>query len=111
MRPDGIVVAGYGEEQGSAFGAMSLEQKFNASRAAVERPHPGHGKELKNPIFCGWRRVKWNEGSWVRSYGGGLDGYNTLIEADGPIYFAGDSVSKSPAGRREQHGVRDVPWT
>ena len=96
MRPDGIIVGGYGEEQGTGFGDLSMQQKFDASRAAVERLHPGHGKELTNPIFIGWRRVKWNEGSWVRSYGNGLDGYNTLIEADGPIYFAGDSVSKIP---------------
>jgi monoamine oxidase len=96
MRPDGIIVGGYGEEQGTGFGDLSLQQKFDASRASIERLHPGHGKELKNPVFCGWRRVKWNEGSWVRSYGNGLDGYNTLIEADGPIYFAGDSVSKIP---------------
>jgi monoamine oxidase len=96
MRPDGILVSGYGEEQGTGFGDLSMEQKFSASQEAVERLHPGHSKELTNPIFCGWRRVKWNEGSWVRSYGNGLDGYNTLIEADGPIYFAGDSVSKIP---------------
>jgi monoamine oxidase len=96
MNTNGIVVSGYGEEQNTGFGALSMEQKFDASRASIERLHPGHGKELQKPIFCGWRRVKWNEGSWVRSYGGGPDGYNTLIKADGPIYFAGDSVSKIP---------------
>jgi len=96
MKPTGIVVSGYGEEQNTPFGAMTMEQKFEASRASVERLHPGHGKELKNPLFCGWRRVKWNEGSWVKTYGGGPNGYDVLIEGDGPIYFAGDSVSKIP---------------
>lgn len=63
---------------------------------------PGMGKGIKVAVLGGgiggrgWRGVKWNEGSWVRSYGNGLDGYNTLIEAAGPIYFAGDSVSKIP---------------
>jgi monoamine oxidase len=37
--------------------------------------------------------VPWNEGSWIRSYGGGLSGYDVIIQADGPIYFAGDTAS------------------
>jgi monoamine oxidase len=37
--------------------------------------------------------VPWNEGSWIRSYGGGRDGYDVVIQADGPIYFVGDTVS------------------
>jgi len=96
MKPTGIVVSGYGEEQNTPFGAMTMEEKFAASRASVERLHPGHGQELKNPVFCGWRRVKWNEGSWIRSYGGGPSGYDVVIEPDGPIYFAGDTVSQIP---------------
>ena len=93
MHPTGIVVAGYTEEQNTPFWKMSLEEKFAASRGSIEKLHPGHGKELKNPVFCGWRRVKWNEGSWIRGYGGGPEGYNTIIQADGPIYFAGDTAS------------------
>jgi monoamine oxidase len=93
MHPTGIVVAGYTEEQGTSFWDMTLEQKFAASRGSIEKLHPGHGKELKNPVFCGWRRVMWNEGSWIRNYGGGPSGYNVIIEADGPVYFAGDTAS------------------
>jgi len=93
MHPTGVVVAGYTEEQNTPFWNMTLEQKFEASRGSIEKLHPGHGKELKNPVFCGWRRVKWNEASWIRSYGGGPSGYNTIIQADGPIYFAGDTAS------------------
>jgi monoamine oxidase len=93
MHPTGIVVAGYTEEQGTPFWTMSMDDKFAASRATIEKIHPGHGKELKNPVYCGWRHVKWNEGSWIRGYGGGPSGYNVIIEADGPIYFAGDTAS------------------
>jgi monoamine oxidase len=93
MHPTGVVVSGYSEEQGSPFYDMTLAEKFEASRASVEKIHPGHGKELKNPVFCGWSRVPWNEGSWIRSYGGGLSGYDVIIQADGPIYFAGDTAS------------------
>ena len=37
--------------------------------------------------------MKWNEGSWIRNYGGGPAGYDVVTEADGPIYFAGDTIS------------------
>ncbi len=94
MHPTGIVVSGYMDEsQVAGFSTMSMEEKFAASRATIEKLHPGHGKELKNPVYCGWRLVKWNEGSWIATYGGGKDGYETVIEPDGPIYFAGDTIS------------------
>jgi monoamine oxidase len=93
MHPTGVVVSGYNDELGSPFYNLTLEEKFEASRASIEKIHPGHGKELKNPVFCGWSRVPWNEGSWIRSYGGGPDGYDMIIQADGPIYFAGDTAS------------------
>jgi monoamine oxidase len=91
MHPTGVVVSGYTDELGSPFYDLTLERKYEASRESIEKIHPGHGKELKNPVFIGWSRVPWNEGSWIRSYGG--DGYNVIIEADGPIYFAGDTAS------------------
>jgi monoamine oxidase len=93
MHPTGVVVSGYTEEQNTPFYALTLAEKFEASRGSIEKVHPGHGKELKNPVFCGWRRVVWNEGSWIRSYGGGPGGYDVIIQADGPIYFAGDTAS------------------
>jgi len=94
MTPTGVVVSGYMDEYMiPGFSKMTLEEKFELSRASIEKLHPGHGKELKNPVFCGWRLVKWNEGSWIRSYGGGAPGYETVIQADGPIYFAGDTIS------------------
>jgi monoamine oxidase len=94
MSPTGIVVAGYMDEfQMPGFADMTMEQKFAASRAQIEKLHPGHGKELTKPVFCGWRHVKWNEGSWIRAYGGGPSGYDVVTEADGPIYFAGDTIS------------------
>ena len=94
MHPTGILCAGYMDELDvPGFAELSLEGKLAMSRAQVEKLHPGHGKELTKPVFCGWKHVKWNEGSWIREYGGGRDGYKVVIEADGPIYFAGDTVS------------------
>ena len=115
----GVLVSGYTNERGTPFESLSLSQKFAASRSSIERLHPGHGRELEKPMYVGWGRIPYNEGSWVRSYGpdqerapglsvtqqtganrhptesktGTNPGYETLIEPDGPIYFVGDHVS------------------
>ena len=96
MHPTGVVVSGYmmDDTEIPGFAGMSLEEKFAVSRASMEKLHPGHGKELQKPVYCGWRHVKWNEGSWIMDYGGGPAGYDVVIEGDGAIYFAGDTISK-----------------
>ena len=107
----GVLVSGYDEASG-AFEQMTLQQKYDESRRSVERLHPGHGKELEKPLYIGWRQVPFNEGSWIGSYGPGQrrgnprdptgrmqvsaegnEGYETLLQPDGPIYFVGDHVS------------------
>ena len=94
MHPTGVVVSGYMDEvQVEGFHAMTMEEKFAVSRASIEKLHPGHGKELMNPIYCGWKNIKWNEGSWIADYGGGAAGYEVIIQNDGPIYLAGDTIS------------------
>lgn len=95
MHPTGVVVCGYMMDDTDlpGFAGLSLADKFAASRASMEKLHPGHGKELRNPVYCGWRHVKWNEGSWINDYGGGPQGYDVVIEPDGPIYLAGDTTS------------------
>jgi monoamine oxidase len=91
MSERGIVVAGYMDEFSQGFDKLSMQEKFDASRAQIEKLHPGHGKDLEKPIFCGWKHVKWNEGSWI----GGISqqDYDTITSPDGPIYFAGDHTS------------------
>ena len=94
----GVLVSGYQyHEIGTPFGAMTLEQKFAESRAAIERVHPGHGKELEKPLYIGWGSAPHNLGSWVRTYGKTAEtnksNYETLISSDGPIYFIGDHAS------------------
>jgi monoamine oxidase len=92
--PRGVLVSGYGFYSPPAFDQLSLEEKFAQSRHSIERLHPGHGKELEKPIYVGWSRVPYNEGSWIDSYGPDQSaGYKTLIEPDGPVYFVGDHVS------------------
>jgi monoamine oxidase len=115
----GVLVSGYTDESNSPFGKLTMEEKFTESRKSIERLHPGHGKELEKPMYVSWGKIDYNQGSWIRSYGPsqqrspgvGLTpqtgqaqspgsartltnpGYETLIEPDGPIIFAGDHVS------------------
>jgi monoamine oxidase len=97
----GVLVSGYGFVSPPEFDRLSLREKFAESRRSIERLHPGHGSELEKPIYVGWHRVPYNEGSWIATYGpnevsypGPLGaGYETLISPDGPIYFVGDHVS------------------
>ncbi len=117
----GVLVSGYVDETNLQFPFrdLPLEGKFAESRKSIERLHPGHGKELEKPMYVGWKHIPYNEGSWIRSYlanatgapgtgvapstggpanerraqGATNPGYETLIQADGPIYFAGDHCS------------------
>jgi monoamine oxidase len=116
--PRGVVVSGYTDERNSPFAKLSLDQKLAESRKSMERLHPGHGQELEKPMYVCWGDVQYNEGSWIQSYGPGQQrspgasitrqgapahpaaahtgtnpGYETLIQPDGPVYFAGDHVS------------------
>jgi len=87
----GIIVSGYMDETNGGFDKLTMEQKFEASRVSIEKLHPGHGKELEKPVFCGWKHIKWNEGSWI----GGISqaDYDVITDPDGPIFFAGDHTS------------------
>jgi monoamine oxidase len=97
----GVVVSGYGPERSTEFGNLpTMEAKLAASRAAVERLHPGHGKQLRKPVYVSWGRIPYQLGSWVGSFRGGpgdegyYDGpYKEFIEPDDGIYFAGDHCS------------------
>jgi monoamine oxidase len=93
MHPTGIIVSGYMDELAiSGFAELTMQNKFEASRAQIEKLHPGHGQSLSKPLYCGWKHIKWSEGSWIHSYGGDA-GYDVVTQADGPIYFAGDAIS------------------
>jgi len=92
----GVLISGYGTEGGSEFGKLpDMEAKFAASRAAVERLHPGFGKDLNKPAYVYWGKIPHNLGSWV---GGGLSYYNgsykEFIEPDDRIFFAGDHCAQ-----------------
>ena len=93
MSPKGIIVTGYEDELNWGWEKLSMQEKFETARKQLDKVHPDCGKELTKPLICLWRQVPWNEGSWIRGYGGGNQGYETLLQPDGPIYFAGDHTT------------------
>jgi monoamine oxidase len=91
----GVVVSGYGIENGSAFGKLpTREAKVNASRRALELLHPGHSNELTNPVYVSWGNIPYNLGSWISGFGRKNDtDIARLLEPDRRIFFAGDHTS------------------
>ncbi|HTZ58547.1 MAG TPA: FAD-dependent oxidoreductase [Acidobacteriaceae bacterium] len=91
----GIILGGYGIENGSAFGNLPTpEAKLAASRHSIELLHPGRSQELKNPIYVSWGQIPYNLGSWVSGFETGSPaGYEVWIQPQGRIYLAGDHTS------------------
>jgi monoamine oxidase len=90
----GILIGGYNVEDHSAFGRLpSIEAKLDASRRSVELLHPGHGRDLANPIYVSWGHIPYNLGSWIGFEQGDPATMRTLQTADRRVYFAGDHTS------------------
>jgi monoamine oxidase len=93
----GVLISGYSVEP-PGFAKMSLDEKLAASRGAVEKLHPGRGKELSKPVYVCWGKIPYNEGSWVSR--GNPDSsaespyyagpYKDFLVPDDRIFFAGD---------------------
>jgi monoamine oxidase len=91
----GVLVAGYGLQRVPAFYQLpNLEAKLTASRKAVERLHPGHSKDLRNPMYIAWEQTPFSQCAWITGgdeYHRGP--YKAFLEPDGRVYFAGDFCS------------------
>jgi monoamine oxidase len=103
MSKRGVLVSGYAMENFGDFGKLpSYEAKLAASKAAIEKLHPGKGRELEKPMYMSWGKVPYSLGSWVSrgpnyppsneaDYYNGP--YKEFIVPDDRIYFAGDHCS------------------
>jgi hypothetical protein len=66
MSRRGVVISGYDMENwATSASCRRIEAKLAASRAAVEKLHPGKSKELEKPMYMCWGKVPYNLGSWV----------------------------------------------
>jgi monoamine oxidase len=90
----GVILSGYGLENGTVMGTMDLAAKLAASRRCVELLHPGRSRELTKPIGVCWGRIPYNLGSWVHIADPVMfAGYERAIQPDGPIYLCGEHLS------------------
>jgi monoamine oxidase len=114
----GILIGGYSIEFGAASGAAvtslvnsdrtyraparngltfgelpNLQAKLDASRRSIELLHPGHGKDLANPIYVSWGKIPYNLGSWISLDWNDQQALRILQSPDRRIYFAGDHTS------------------
>ena len=90
----GVVIGGYGLENGTPLESMDLDAKFAASRKSIELLHPGHSKELAKGVCVCWGRIPYNMGSWIHIEDPKMySGYETVIQQDDPVFLAGDHMS------------------
>jgi monoamine oxidase len=117
--PTGIVIGGYSIEQPPALGALpnllakselayrtqlangyafaslpSMQAKLDASRRSIDLLHPGHGKDLANPVYVSWGHIPHNLGSWISLAWNDEKALATLQSPDRRVYFAGDHTSR-----------------
>jgi monoamine oxidase len=117
--PTGIVIGGYSIEVPPALGALpdllkksdlaertqlangyafaalpSMQAKLDASRQSIELLHPGHGKDLANPVYVSWGHIPHNLGSWISLNWNDEKALATLQSPDRRVYFAGDHTSR-----------------
>jgi monoamine oxidase len=97
----GVLIAGFNFETDdtgapTSFGRLgSAAAKLAASKASVEKLHPGHGKDLSQPIYVSWPSIPYSLGSFANNH---LDSsqvaYQQLLQPEGNIFFAGDYLSR-----------------
>ena len=80
---------------GYAFASLpSIQAKLDASRRSIELLHPGHGKDLSNPVYVSWGHIPHNLGSWISLAWNDEKALATLQSPDRRVYFAGDHTSR-----------------
>jgi monoamine oxidase len=97
----GVLVAGFNTEVDfftgapTPFGALpTIEAKLDASRAAVEKLHPGRSNLLSKPIYVSWSKIPYSLGCFANNFlpSSGA-AYVELENPEGRTYFAGDYLS------------------
>lgn len=98
--PRGVLIGAYVYGQdAAAFEARSVADQIAGARAAVERLHPGHGRDLGPAVAVDWNKVPFNLGPWLEwgVDGNSLDAWRTLNRPEGRIYLSGAHLSALPS--------------
>ena len=96
----GLLVGAYvSGPPAAAFEALPLAQQIERARATVERLHPGHGRDLTNPLVVNWSKVPFNLGPWIHWSNSASDqaAYRLLNQPHGRVYFSGAHLSQLPS--------------
>jgi monoamine oxidase len=99
--PTGVVISGFNLESEdltnklTPFGALpSMQAKLDASRAAVEKLHPGCSQSLSKPVYVSWAKIPYSLGAYANNRHAECDAaYAQLDKPQGRTYFAGDYLS------------------
>lgn len=96
----GVLIGAYVfGDAAKAFEARPLADQIAAARGAVDRLHPGHGRDLGPAVVVNWNKVPFTQGPWMHwdADGNSLDGWRTLSRPEGRIYFSGAHLSALPS--------------
>lgn len=91
-----ILLAAYASrEQAARLAAHGRAAQIEIARDAVDRLHPGHGRDLASPALVRWQRIPFSEGPWIEWDDAGNDrrAADVLNAGDGPFRFAGSHLS------------------
>jgi monoamine oxidase len=92
----GILVGAYiwSNKIGKRFTAMTPGARLAAAIADGERMHPDYARKVDQGVSVAWSKIPFTKGGWVDwADAAWRDAYPTLLEADGPFYFAGEHMS------------------
>jgi len=93
--PQGILVANYSTgDDARRLSDRPLADQFEASRAIVERLHPGRGSELSAPVSVAWHKVPHSLGPWAHWRQPDSPEYTLLNQPDGRVHLAGDYLAQ-----------------
>ena len=96
-KADGVLVGSYcfGFDPADDMGRFPVAERLRMALASGERLHPGYAGMVRNGVSVAWPKVPFNSGSWALWTDEQRKGsvYRALLQADGPVYFAGEHLS------------------
>lgn len=95
-KADGVLVGSYcfGFDPSDDMGRFPVAERIKMALVSGERLHPGYAGMVQGGVSVAWPKVPFNSGAWALWTGDQRKGvYRELLQADGPIYFAGEHLS------------------
>ncbi|UVO55199.1 FAD-dependent oxidoreductase [Sphingomonas sp. SUN039] len=90
---------------GAKFVKRPIAEQIAMARAAIDKAHPGHGKDCVNPLAVNWKKVPYSLGPWPNwnpNQQGPQESHNDsaefklLCQPDGRVFFASAALSQTP---------------